>query len=481
MRKPLISLDNIRLRLGGCEILRNVTCAVQDGRHIAVGGDNGSGKSSLLRIFTGELWPTRECGQRVYSFDGVAEFASPLLVRPYVRRVAPEMQERFLRLGLSLSVFEFVASGLLDRDYAQISLSEADEARVCYMLQHMRLQTVAQQEARKLSHGMLRRAFVARALVAQPRILALDEVTDGLDAASRDVVLAMLDHAVEGGTTLVCVAHRIERLPSCVQVFYALREGELHAVAAPKAPAYHSGQSVEVTKGDDVAGQLIVELIDVDVVLDDTRVLSGINLAIRAGEHLAIVGENGAGKSTLAGVIDGTFLASVGRVIRPGFMRRPSIWELRRLIVTLSDALQVRHDWMFSVRDTIASGFSQAVGTSEELDASQQARLDSLSERFALRELSDRELPTLSFGQRRRALLARALVRDPQMLILDEIFDGLDAATRAMLEHELATLAQARTTILCISHVDEEVPPYIRRRVTMKNGRITAITNRVPA
>ena len=467
-------MDHISLHRDGRAILRDVSCDIERGRHIAIVGDNGSGKSSLLRILCGELWPTRDQGRRSYALDGKSVVTSPLLVRPQIRRVAPEMQERFLRLGLQLSVFEFVASGLHDRDYAQARFSNEEAARVQSMLERMRLQTVASKEAKTLSHGMLRRAFLARALIAEPLILALDEVTDGLDAASRDLALARIDDALEYGTTLICVAHRVERLPSCVQTFYQLREGRLWAIQAPEPPSYIAAHAEPVSSDTHKLSEAraLVELLHVDVMIDEVPVLFDINLVLRRGEHIAITGENGAGKSTLAGVIDGTLLAASGQVVRHGFARRPSIWEIRQQVVTLSDALQIRHDWMCSVRDTLASGFFHTIGMAEALDVPQEARLQELLGRFALIELAERNLPMLSFGQRRRVLLARALVREPAVLILDEVFDGLDRATRAMLEAELAELTQRATTLVCISHVPTDIPYYVKRRIVLACGQM---------
>ena len=128
---------------------------------------------------------------------------------------------------------------------------------------------------------------------------------------------------------------------------------------------------------------------------------------------------------------------------------------------------------MCSVYDTVASGFTDAIGRVAELDAASEARVQALLDRFNLRDLATRYLPTLSFGQRRRALLARALVREPQLLILDEVFEGLDAQTRALFDQELVHLTEGGTTLLCIAHRPEDVPAYIKRHVILSAGRIS--------
>jgi len=470
---PLISLEHVSLRLGDQAILSDVSCTIAHGEHTALVGVNGSGKSSLLRILSGELWPTRDHGVRSYSLNGLEQIVSPLLIKQAVRRVAPEMQERFLRLALPLTTFEFVASGLFDRDYAPVVLTEDQRLLVWDMLERLHLGGVAEKEARMLSHGTLRRAFIARALIAKPRLLALDEVTDGLDHTSHKLVLQLLDDAVDVGTTLLCVAHRIERLPTCIQQCFEVRDRQLFPIALPES-SIATRPMLQHAASAPAADALIpvVALTNVSLTIDETNILHDIDLVVRKGEHLAIFGENGAGKTSLAGILDGTYLPSSGSVTRFGFTRRPALREIRERIITLSDALQVRHDWMVTVRDTVASGFSQSIGLISALDAQQQARLEELVDRFALRSLLERYVPQLSFGQRRRVLLARALVQQPEIFILDEIFDGLDRETRAMFEAELLALAQSGTALIVIAHVEKDIPPYVRRRIRMERGRI---------
>jgi molybdate transport system ATP-binding protein len=473
--RPLISLNRLSLQYSGTEILRDVSLDIASGGHVALIGPNGSGKSSLLRILSGELWPARDGGMRSYSLDGTTLIESPLLIKPHVRRIAPEMQERFLRLGLPLSTYEFVASGLADRDYAPVSLSAAEDARVCEVMEQLRLGHVAAQEARRLSHGTLRRAFVARALVASPRILALDEVTDGLDHVSHTEVLEQLDAAVHKGTTLVCVAHRIDRLPHSVQRYCEIRDKSLYEIAVPNTNQRVASSPVRIepqTTHEDTKAETLIRCEHVGLIIDEKPILHDIYLEIRAGEHVAIVGENGAGKTTLCGILDGTYLPSSGSVVRMGFARRPAIWEIRERIIVLSDALQIRHDWDITVKDTLASGFTGTIGVVGDLDAEQARRLDALLDIFLLRELTARSLPSLSFGQRRRVLFARALARRPQIFILDEIFDGLDPQIRMLLEQELLTLTKSGTALIIVAHVAQDIPDYVTRRIVMKAGRL---------
>jgi ABC-type molybdenum transport system ATPase subunit/photorepair protein PhrA len=331
---PLISLRHLSLRYSQTEILRDVSLDIAAGEHTALIGPNGSGKSSLLRILSGELWPARDGGTRAYSLDGVTPIESPLLLKPHIRRVAPEMQERFLRLSFPLSTYEFVASGLTDRDYVPGALNVEEDARVWEIMERLGLQSFAEREARRLSHGTLRRAFVARALVARPLILALDEVTDGLDNASHVSVLEQLDAAVHEGVTLICVGHRLDRLPGAVRQFFEIRDTSLFRLSAPRAELRFASTPVDISfQGSDPEAK---------------------SSALIRCEH-------------------------VGLII---------------------DEQPILHD------------------------------------------------------------------------ILDEIFDGLDASTRALLERELLALAQRGTALVIIAHVAQDIPEYVDRRIVLERGRI---------
>ena len=144
----------------------------------------------------------------------------------------------------------------------------------------------------------------------EPHLLALDEVTDGLDAVSRELMFAALDRAVAKGATLACVAHRVEHLPPCVRTYYAIEQGRLQRISSLPAPTAKLSVSNRLPAARDRV-EIVVTLEEVCVVRNDIQVLTQINLTILQGEHLALTGENGAGKSTLAGVIDGTFFTLV--------------------------------------------------------------------------------------------------------------------------------------------------------------------------
>ncbi|MEB3321865.1 MAG: ATP-binding cassette domain-containing protein [Synechococcaceae cyanobacterium] len=220
------------------------------------------------------------------------------------------------------------------------------------------------------------------------------------------------------------------------------------------------------------------ELRHVEARLGPRRVFADLSLRLRKGEHTVILGPNGSGKSTL--------LRLLGRelhpVVKPGswlriFGReRVNLWDLRARIGLVSPELEVRHGSGLPAADVVLSGFfgSVGLGRSQRPTPAQRRRAEDLMERMGLADLARRPCGQLSDGQRRRLLLARALVHDPEVLVLDEPTNGLDLRARHQLLAILRDLARQGTTLLMVTHQIEAIVPEIRRCVLLREGAVVA-------
>jgi ABC-type molybdenum transport system ATPase subunit/photorepair protein PhrA len=130
----------------------------------------------------------------------------------------------------------------------------------------------------------------------------------------------------------------------------------------------------------------------------------------------------------------------------------------------------------------IATGFAASIGTIEtKPDAEQHRVAETMLARLRLQPLAGRPFLALSFGERRKVLIARGLVRRPDLLILDEVWSGLDAAFRGVLGELLDELVAAGTTVVMISHHDDDLPAFIRRSYLVEQGRLTLTPSASPA
>jgi iron complex transport system ATP-binding protein len=211
-----------------------------------------------------------------------------------------------------------------------------------------------------------------------------------------------------------------------------------------------------------------------------TRVFEGLDLTIERHERVAILGPNGSGKTTL--------LKSINRelypVDDPGSSFRIlgrdvwNVWELRKHIGIVSQDLQQRYTPDVTALEVVISGFHSSIGVHGTLagrvdDAQRGAARETL-EALGIPELENTPLKSMSTGQQRRCLLARALVHEPHTLILDEPTAGLDFAASFDYLARVRDLAAAGRNIIIVTHHLDEIPPEVDRIILLDGGRIAA-------
>jgi len=224
----------------------------------------------------------------------------------------------------------------------------------------------------------------------------------------------------------------------------------------------------------------LIRIANATVFRGDTRVLDGFSLTISQGEQVAIVGPNGAGKTTLLKLINRELypVHSADSIVEILGRDRWNVWDLRRHIGLVSDDLRVRYPLDARALDVVLSGFFSSIGTHGLLAASvtgeHRRRAREALAGFGADAFADTPLKKMSTGQQRRCLLARAIVHDPDTLILDEPMAGLDLAARFdYLERIRRLIADGRSIVLVTHHLGE-IAPEVRRVVLLRNGTIVA-------
>ncbi len=243
---------------------------------------------------------------------------------------------------------------------------------------------------------------------------------------------------------------------------------------APSEPLFTTGSdAVPVDPGD-----LVVRMEGVSVRRGDSTLLADVDWAVELDERWVVLGPNGAGKTTLLRLAGAELHPSSGVVEVLGRrLGRVDVFELRTRIGLSSAALGLRVPADEVVRDMVISAGYGVVGRwRERYDPLDAARADELLDALGLRGLAERTYGTLSEGERKRALIARALMTDPELLLLDEPAAGLDLGGREDLVGRLATLAgdpDAPASVLVTHHV-EEIPPGYGHGLLLREGRVVA-------
>ena len=210
------------------------------------------------------------------------------------------------------------------------------------------------------------------------------------------------------------------------------------------------------------------------------RVFSNLSLNIEQHERVAILGPNGCGKSTLLKTINRELypVATPDTYIRVLGRDKWNVWELRRQIGVVSNDLHQRYTPTTTALEVAVSGFHSSIGIhgtlAERITKEQIAAAEATLTELGVDALRDTELKHMSSGQQRRCLLARALVHDPAILILDEPTTGLDITASFDYLERVRRLAREGRNIIIVTHHLNEIPPEVDRIILLKNGALAA-------
>jgi molybdate transport system ATP-binding protein len=485
--QSLIRLENITLRIRDRWILSNTSWELKKGQNWVLLGPNGAGKSSLVRALIGELPVVK--GKIIFPDD-------PSLPDK-IAYVSFEGHQGLIECEDHLDCARYF-SGDLDHftTVRQVLLSGLPADETCHA---MIAQKVAQLEVthlltraiRFLSSGEMRKVLIARALIPSPRLLILDEPFDGLDLQTRTQMAHCINTLMNGKQQVILVTHRItEVLPNISHILgikegKVLFQGERERVLVPgqierlytpqKAPAESLlPPPLPAVSELDPIPETLVEMKAATVKYGNFTVLEKLNWTMRSGENWAILGPNGVGKTTLLSLIAGDNPQAYANEIYLFGKRRgsgESIWDIKKRIGIVSSEFQIRYRKPITAADVVLSGFFDSVGLYHHSTEAQREIAHQWIEVFQVGHLAGRQFRMLSYGERRMVLLARAMVKFPVLLILDEPCQGLDRNNRQKILNLIEYIGRhGRTNLLFVTHYAEEIPDCITH--ILRLGRI---------
>jgi iron complex transport system ATP-binding protein len=220
-----------------------------------------------------------------------------------------------------------------------------------------------------------------------------------------------------------------------------------------------------------------IELKNIFLSRGGRAILENVSLTIHPGEHWALLGPNGSGKTTLLNIIIAYLWPMNGTVTvfgnRYGTV---DIREIRKRIGMVSSALFERIPAQQTLRDVVLSGRFASIGIYDEISPADRERAHEIISFLGCETIADSPYGVLSFGERQRALIGRALMPEPRLLILDEPCEGLDMHARETLLSRLNLIMESPDgpSLLMVTHRVEEIPPGISRALILKDGRVLA-------
>ena len=487
MQQKIISITNGVTRMPEWRMARPVDFELLDGEHIAIVGPNGGGKSMLVDIIIGrhpllmrdpeyDFTPsTKELAAdniRYVTFrDSYGDYDSTYYLQQ--RWNQQEIDESTPRVG-----------ELLERTY---NATGADTPQRQERRQHIyrlfQLEHLMDKYVILLSSGELRKFQLAKTLLAEPRVLIIDNPFIGLDAGTRAQLNELLAAiASEGALQIIIVLSKASDIPpfiTHVVEVSGMTAGAKKTLAdfkaeRPALPEHILSQEKKNAilslpyRDNDYNADVVVDMKAVSIRYGRRVILDSLDWTVANGERWALGGQNGSGKSTLLSLVCADNpqgyacdIALFGHARGSG----ESIWDIKRHIGYVSPEMHRAYRKNLPAIQIVASGLNDSVGLYVKPKPEDYEICRWWMDVFGIGELCERPFLKLSSGEQRLVLLARAFVKDPELLILDEPLHGLDEPNGLLVKDIIDAFCRRRNkTMIMVTHYEEELPSCITHR-----------------
>ena len=344
------------------------------------------------------------------------------------------------------------------------------------------LDDIEQKHIITMSSGELRKYQLNKVLKHNPRTLILDNPFIGLDVESRQQLRDLLWHiATEQQIDLYLVLSKSDDIPDYVERIIDMdhqgREWSLSEYLSHRPPFPTRVLTEELEQeilglphtDYGLAEDEVIRMTNVSIRYGERTILKDLNWTVRRGERWALSGQNGAGKSTLLSLICADNpqayacdIALFGRSRGSG----ETIWQIKKHIGYVSPEMHRSYNRPIPTVKVVASGLTDSVGLYVRTTDDDRQKCLFWMDIFGIKDKADTLFTELSSGEQRLALLARAFVKDPELLILDEPLHGLDNFNRQLAKDVITTFCQRPDkTLIMVTHYEEELPPIITNRL----------------
>ena len=469
---------NLSLHLGGKILLDNISFELENGSHLLLTGPSGSGKTLLTKAIAGQL----------FHEGSICFLENGLSISPSVLRV--EQHYHFTNLAHINQFYYQQRFNSMDADDAA-TVSEELQAfnpapdKLAALLSIFGLEDRLQSPLLHLSSGEHKRFQLIRAFLQEPQIMILDEPFTGMDKRSRELLRSYMTERAEEGCQFIVICDQID-CPGFINTIAVLKEGKLEAFG--KRSPESINQAATLFPNNPGAGAIplpapplpflfsqIIEMNQAGIRYGNKTILEAVQWTVLNGERWWLKGANGSGKSTLLSLVTAdnpkaysNDLWLFGRKRGTG----ESIWDIKKNIGYVSPELQWYFDNSQTCYNAVASGLFDTIGLFRQLSERQHQQVMHWLEAFGLTAFRFKLLSLLSTSQQRLTLLARAMVKNPPLLILDEPCQGLDETQRDHFTGIVDMLCEDENrTLIYVTHYEEELPACINRKIELENGR----------
>ena len=493
----VLLLDQVSVRIQGKVIFQNLTFSVAKGEIWAIVGNSGCGKTALLSVISGQLCTSGGTTKRYFNETLLKTNAKhdPLFAYHDLISFVPA-RHTFRNLSNTTSFYYQQRYNAFDAqdastvsEYLKGILSTSGRQQNSFWtyektISLLNLSPLEDKQLIKLSNGETKRLMIAAGLIKNPHILLLDNPLSGLDVATKNAFGDILQEINASGINVIITTNP-HNIPEHISHVALIENGAIafaDKIEMFKPDGTHRKVHAQIEtdhlkrllKSNSQKFRVIVDMEDVKIAYGKLVILENINWKVLPGEAWALSGPNGSGKSTLLSLIYGDHPQAYANNINLFDKQRgsgESIWEIKNKIGFVSPELHQYFPTDNTCIQVIESGFYDTQGLFRKSDPPKRALALQWMEVLGIYNLRDTYFKSLSSSQQRLCLLARAIIKNPPLLLLDEPCQGLDREQQFHFRSIVDFIyKRGNTTVIYVTHDEEDRPDCVKYELKLKSS-----------
>jgi ABC-type molybdenum transport system ATPase subunit/photorepair protein PhrA len=481
--EKLLEIISGKVLMGGFQIFEKLDFSWEKGQQWAIIGHSGKELTAFLEtlrgitvVSSGEIHrhfahrysQDKNTNGKVHSYRDLMAYVS----QKYELKNRSNQQNFYFQQRFNSSEAEATATvkEYLNQIDAKVEGPwTAEKATKILNLNHLLDQSLL-----KLSNGETRRLVLASGLMRQPVIYLMDHPMTGLDAKTRVAFGVILGEMIQAGIHVMLTTSpdeipegitHVAELNSTGIAQTWIRKDFPHQEHISNKPNWDWDLLKRLIREDPSENKSLIKLEDVSINYGEKQILHHLSWEVRSGERWLIKGPNGSGKSTLISLLIGENPQAYSQSIYLFDRKRgtgESIWDVKRPIGFMAPELSRYFPANQTCRKVILSGLFDTMGLFKKTSIEQDTKVESWLKLFDLEGVKDIPIQRLSLAQQRWAILARALIKEPKILILDEASQGLDDSQRALFKETIEKVcAYSSISLIYVSHYTADIPCQI--------------------